>query len=322
MSGLLLITEDRLIISEQCEMKWHRVSGRPYHPNTRIISLSAILLRKTSWFRGSGCNYVYKCPGSVQLTTCVCVCSLSRCSSLSTHTCPLSSSARQPSITQFVEWARCFSSCIRLSTTTGPWTLPTAAASRPRGSVSGCVIFEFLSPPRRGQAEVICYLYAVEYDSIRFGLLFFINRFPSVRMLTRVKLIVSEKEIKGCEPITVVVCKSAKACNQSVFLKWQQLPPRTHTHTHLKWLISTWKCRCLSAVRTVAITGDDSEADTPHQYCHLDRALGVGVGPLKPGPIAWLASSVCGTTVCHQAGCSGGSECPWTVVAFFTFFIV
>lgn len=61
---------------------------------------------------------------------------------------------------------------------------------------------------------------------------------------------------------------------------------------------------CLSAVRTLAITGDGSEADMPHQYCHPARVPGVGVSPLKPGPVACLASSTKQLYVCHQAGCA------------------
>lgn len=67
---------------------------------------------------------------------------------------------------------------------------------------------------------------------------------------------------------------------------------------------STW----LSALRTVAITGDDSEADTPHQYCQRTRTVGVGVRPLKPGPVLGLASSLHETTILHIAGWKAGRE--------------
>lgn len=92
----------------------------------------------------------------------------------------------------------------------------------------------------------------------------------------------------------------SQACYQRV-LKWQQLP-------HIWNDSSPHGSTCLSAVRTVAITGDGSEADMPHQYCHPARVLGVGVSPLKPGPVAWLAFSVYQTTVCHHAGCAGSES--------------
>ena len=103
-------------------------------------------------------------------------------------------------------------------------------------------------------------------------------------------------------------CVQSQAWYQSVFVKWQQLP-------HIWNDSSPHGSSCLSAVRTVAISGDDSEADTSHQYCHPPMVLGVGVRPLKPGPVVWLASSLYETTVRHQADCAGKWKCPWTIIS-------
>lgn len=69
---------------------------------------------------------------------------------------------------------------------------------------------------------------------------------------------------------TSSVNQSQSLC-QSVLLKRKQLP-------HIRNDSSPHGSACMSAVRTVAITGDDSEADIPHKYCHPPRVLDVGVG--------------------------------------------
>lgn len=241
------------------------------------------------------------------MSTSMCLCLCSRYSSLCIPTFLLSLLAQRPSTTLFVGWGLCFSSCIRWSTTTGLSTLQKAAASHQRVLVSLWSILDHFE-------QVLFFSlwcgFRIWFDGgCCLCKLFLIHprAHPQEARCFR-------KQLIGTEPITVIVF--SQACYQSVFLKWQQLP--------LIWNDSSpHGSACLSAVRTVAITGDDSEADTPYQYCHPTRVLSVGVRSLKPGPIAWLVSSVCETTACHQAGCAGSESAlelsfPFCYPLFFT----
>lgn len=96
-------------------------------------------------------------------------------------------------------------------------------------------------------------------------------------------LIQEELSVLGKKSLGVNQSQSqSQACYQSVFLKWQQLP-------HIRNDSSPHGSTCLSAVRTAAITGDDSETDMPHQYRGPPRVFSVVVRPLKPGPVLWQA---------------------------------
>lgn len=71
---------------------------------------------------------------------------------------------------------------------------------------------------------------------------------------------------------------------------------------HLKNDSTPYGRACLSAVRTIAISGDDSEADTALQYCHPLRVL---VWVLGHSNLGWQHDwHPLYEIVCHQAACA------------------
>lgn len=150
---------------------------------------------------------------------CVCVCLPSRFSSHCTRTFLPSSSARQPSTTPSVEWAPFSNSCIRWSTTTGPSTPQTAAASHRRVSVS---VFSFSS---------FCF---AAWRMIWFDLSRCLYKWlsNSVWRLQPSEAQFFEKAIIGTGPITIIV-----GCHElGSLLKWQRQQHLPHVW---KWLIPT-----------------------------------------------------------------------------------
>lgn len=64
------------------------------------------------------------------------------------------------------------------------------------------------------------------------------------------------------------------------------------THRHMEALA----CQLLGPWPSLEMTG----RQTPHPYCHSTKMLDVGVRPLKPGPVVWLASSLWNSHTSHR----------------------
>lgn len=107
----------------------------------------------------------------------------------------------------------------------------------------------------RSQAKFFCG--GIWFDLI--WVVVYIKCFPFIWRLIQVKLCVLERKSLRMNQ-SQSLCAVTSLLSKVASWNGSSSPTFEMTHPHME--------ACLSAVRTVAITGDDSEADMPHQYCH------------------------------------------------------